>query len=428
MKKVKDKEGLIDEKKIVKKPIKLVKKVEKAENIKASKEKSSQNQATFSILEVIVIIIITGLIVSVCSGLIVYNNYEKFYHEDNYSDTSKLDEFINSYDHILNSYVNDVDEGELIDAAIKGMYDYLNDAYSIYIDENTTETLNERLKGEYSGVGIEITMNENSEILVSRVFSDTPAEEAGLKAGDIIFSLDNESLEGKTSSDLSNTIKTSDKAEFLIGYRRDGVETQVLIQRKLVYIDSVSSEEYDNVGYIKIETFSATTADQVKNKLNSFSSNIDSLIIDVRDNSGGYLSSAYETSELLVGKGKIVYQLKDKEGNIDKKYSSIKALKNYNKVVVLINEASASASEILACALIDNLDAIAVGKTSYGKGTVQETENLSSGAMVKYTAAYWLTPNGESINGVGIIPNYEINQDNLTADDEQLLKALEIIK
>ncbi len=407
-------------------------KPEKKESIKKERivklENPEDKGANFSLIEVIVIILITGLIVSVCSGLIVYNNYDKFSKVSSTQNETDLSEFINSYNHIINSYVKDVNKSELLDAAIKGMYNYLNDVYSIYVDEETTETLTERLEGKYEGIGIEISMNENMQIYITKIFSNTPAEEAGLKAGDIITSLDGESYEAKTSSDLASAIKNSDKSNFTVGYTRDGVAGEVNVERKLVYIDSVTSAEYDNVGYIKIDTFAATTSDQVKNKVNAFSDNIKSLIIDVRDNSGGYLSSAYSTADLFVDKGKVIYQLKDKSGTIEKKTASIKPIKKFDKIVVLINGASASASEILAAALNEDLNAVLVGSVSYGKGTVQETEKLSSGAMVKYTTAYWLTPEGNSINEVGLIPEYGVEDDTNTTDDEQLLKAIEVAK
>lgn len=422
-----------EEKSIKPKKIISIRRKKKESSIKSEKRVNEENNRdksiNFSLIEVIVIIVITGLVVSVCSGLIVYNNYDKIFKTsgDNSSSTD-LSDFIESYNHIVNSYVKDVDKEGLIDAAIEGMYNYLNDAYSVYIDEDTTETLTERLAGQYEGIGIEITMNSDSKIVISRIFSNTPAEKAGLKTGDIITSLDNETLKGKTSNDLASAIKGSDKSSFVIGYERDGTSYEITVKRELVYIDSVSSNIYDKVGYIKIETFSATTSDQVKDKINAFDDSITSLIIDVRDNSGGYLSAAYSTSDLFVNKGDIIYQLKYKDGNIESKKGIIKPIKKFDKIVVLINGASASASEILAGALKDDLNAILVGVQSYGKGTVQETETLSSGAMVKYTSAYWLTPNGDSINEVGFTPDYEVEEDITTEKDEQLLKAIELAK
>lgn len=402
-------------------------KIKKNSPKKSNKE--SETTVSFNIVEVIVIIVITGLIVSVCSGLIVYNNYDKFI--SNGSSTkmdTDLNEFINSYNHILNSYVNEVDASELLDAAIEGMYTYLNDEYSSYIDEETTETLTERLEGTYEGVGIEITQNAEGQIYITRIFSNTPAEKAGLQVNDIIVTLNGESYLGKTVSEFSNKIKESKEKEFKIGFIRDGEVKDVTVKRDVVYIDSVNSKEYDNVGYLQIETFSAVTGKQMEEKLKEFGNNINSLIIDVRDNTGGFLSAAYDTAELLVEKGSVVYQLKNKDGKIDKKISKNEPIRKFDKIIILTNSTSASASEILACSLKENLDAITVGKRTYGKGTVQETSKLSSGAMVKYTTAYWLTPKGNSINEIGLEADYIVEQNAETNIDEQLEKALELAK
>lgn len=415
-------------KRTVRKKTVVSKKQIKNRNIDIEMTQDSESKASnFSLIEVIIIIIITGLVVSVGSGLIVYNNYDKFSKTRSTVGTD-MKEFVESYNHILNSYVKDVDKGKLLDAAIKGMYDYLNDEHSVYLNEEETETMEERLQGVYEGVGIEITMNELNEIYITRIFKGTPAEKVGLKPNDVIISLDGESYIGKTTNDLSSTIKGSKKTTFEIGYRRDNKEYTVNVKRELVYIDSVSSKEYDNIGYLKIETFSATTAEQIKKEIKKFSNKIDSLIIDVRDNTGGYLNSAYDVLNLFVGKNNIVYQLKDREGNIKKVKATSEPVKKFKNITVLINGITASSSEILTGALKDNLNAKLVGNNTYGKGTVQEKEQLSSGAMVKYTTAYWLTPKGNNIDKIGIAPDYFINDEVSTSEDEQLLKAIEITK
>lgn len=431
--KTKDKQAIEEDKleeKIIKEPKELKEIKEEKENKPTIvKEKDNEKKGTnFSIVEVIVIIIITGLIVSVCSALIVYNNYDKFRINSALTTKDDISEFIESYNHILNSYVKDVDKSELIDAAIKGMYDYLNDEYSIYIDEDTNETLTERLKGKYEGIGIEITSNANGEIYISRVFNNTPAEEAGLKENDIITALDDESLEGKDQQYLSDKIKKSEKDTFKITYKRDNEEKTVEIKRKLVTIDSVTSKVIDNIAYIQIETFSATTKEQVENKIKELDEDIKSIIIDLRDNSGGYLSAAYETSCLFTGKGKVVYQLKDKDGKIEKRTCNSKPIREFENITFLVNNNTASASEILAACLKENNGAKLVGVTTFGKGTVQETEQLKSGAMVKYTSSYWLTPNGNSINGKGLEPDTVMPPNYESKEDVQLNKALELLK
>ena len=163
--------------------------------------------------------------------------------------------------------------------------------------------------------------------------------------------------------------------------------------------------------------------DQIKTKLDSFSKNVNSLVIDLRDNTGGYLTAAHDISELFLEKGSVIYQIKDKDGNITKYKASNGVYKHFNKITVLINENSASASEILTLALKENLGASVVGTKSFGKGTVQETKMLNSGAMVKYTTSYWLSPKGNSINKIGIVPDYEETDPN-----NQLEKAITVTK
>lgn len=385
--------------------------------------KDIKKSAEFNLVEVIVIILITGIVVSVTSGLLVFKNYDKLFNVG--SDTSsEFSEFKKAYDHIVNSYVKEVDREKLINAAIDGMYSYLNDEYSIYMDKNTTESLEQRLDGEYTGVGIEIITNkDDGKIIINKVFSNSPASEAGLKVGDQLIALDGILLEGKENTYVSDTIKNSKNDTFRVKYLRNNKEYEITLKRKNVTIDSVDSEEYGNVGYIQIQTFSATTSKQVKNKINDFGSNIDSIVVDVRNNTGGYLSSAYEIADYFIAKGKPIYQLKNKNNKITKYNAKSGILKPFKGVSVLINGFSASASEVLTLALKESANATIIGVKSYGKGTVQEKDVLSSGAMVKYTTAYWLSPNGNSINNVGIKPDIEVKDVN-----QQLNTAINLFK
>lgn len=386
--------------------------------------KDIKKSVEFNLVEVIVIILITGIVVSVASGLIVFKNYDKLSSVASSDSTTNFSEFNKAYNHIVNSYVKEVDKDKLIDAAIEGMYSYLNDEYSIYMDEESTKSLEERLDGQYTGVGIEITANKNdNKIIINKVFSNSSAMDAGLRAGDELIALDGVLLSDKEYTYVSDTIKSSKKDTFKIKYIRDGKEYEVTLKKKNVLIDSVVSKEYGNVGYIQIQTFSATTSKQVKDKINGFSKNIDYIVIDVRNNTGGYLSAAYEIADYFVAKGKPIYQLKDKEGKVTTYKAKNNVLREFKGISVLINEYSASASEVLTLALKESANATTIGIKSYGKGTVQETDTLSSGAMVKYTTAYWLSPNGNSINTIGISPDIEEKN-----ADKQLDTAIKMYK
>ena len=305
------------------------------------------------------------------------------------------------------------------------MYNHLGDDYSMYLDVDNTNDLEEQLTGEYTGVGIEIRTdvkeNNKFETVINRVFENTPAERAGLKAGDVLLKIDGEEV--IDASFIADTIKKGNKESYEITYKRNGKEHTVTLIRERVYINSVTSKTYDNVGYIKVETFSATTEEQIRKAINAFDNKVTSLVIDLRDNTGGYLSAAEDVSELFLEKGSVVYQLKDRNGKITKYEAKKGVLRNFNKIAILINSSSASASEILTLALKENIGATVVGVKSYGKGTVQETNTLSSGAMVKYTTSYWLSPNGNSINKQGIVP--DIEEANV---DKQIDAAIKAVK
>ena len=420
MKEEKDKKKVKKDSKEKTKPVKSIRKKVIKENDMEIVNKS----VDFNLLEVIIIILITGIVVSITSGLIVYNNYDKLTIQKEQTN-SELSEFVENYEKIIGNYVEEVDKKALIDAAIEGMYNYLGDGYSMYLNKEDTDELEEQLTGEYTGIGIEIRTEVKEDgtyqAVINRVFSDTPAKRAGLQAGDILIKVDD--IDVTDSAMVANTIKNGNKESYSVTYLRDGIENTVTIKREKVYIDSVSSTTYDNIGYIKIDTFSATTKDQITKILDSFDSSINSLIIDVRNNSGGYLNTAYNVADLFIEKGKVIYQLKDRDGKISKFEAKSGVYKNYNKIAVLINGNSASASEILAIALKESKDAVIIGTKSYGKGTVQDTDLLKSGAMVKYTTAYWLSPKGNSINIVGIVPDIEV-----TDIPNQLEEAIKAVK
>lgn len=388
----------------------------------------------FNLLEVVIIVLITGVVVSIASGFIIYSNYDKLFKEKpNYSggevlEESQKDIFEENYNKILNEYVNEVDKDELLNAAIQGMYNYLGDSYSTYLDEDDTQSLNEQLQGEYTGIGVEIysflnTDTNEYEIYISRVFKDTPAEEAGILVDDRLLELNGVSLKDKDAGYVSSTIKNSNEATHTLKVLRGKEELTLTLTRKLVYIDSVSSEVKDGVGYIKIETFSKTAAEQVKKHLDGFDDSVKSLVIDLRDNTGGYLTSAFDLSELFVDTGKNIYQTKDRNNKVE----SFKALdgvyRQFDKIAVIINENSASASEIMALALKESAGAVIVGTKSFGKGTMQDTKELESGGMIKITTAYWLSPNGNSINLNGITPDIEVKD-----IEKQVSEAIKAVK
>lgn len=395
----------------------------KEKKIKNKKDKT----ATFNLIEVIVIIIMTSLVVSVSTGIIVYKNYYKI--DKTSSNKDYLKELEYAYNNILNSYVEKVDEKELTNAAIKGMYNYLGDPYTSYLDKDSTDNLMDRLKGEYKGIGVEITTNESGTVVMT-VFENSPAEEAGIMVGDIITKVKGVDVNGKTTSEVSNMIKSTN-GNVEIEVNRGGITKTLTLKVSTVSIKSVIKNKYDKTGYLRIETFSNTTYKQFKDNLETLEKDgIENLIVDVRNNGGGFLNSAVEIAELFVEKGKPIYGLQTK----DKKemYKDTTKEKRDYKVIVLINGGSASASEVLAAALKESYGATLLGTKSYGKGTVQDTSELESGGMIKYTTAYWLTPKGITINEKGLTPDIEVTgsfKDGMTLEnDVELQTAINNLK
>ena len=397
--------------------------IPKEKKIKNKKEKI----ATFNLIEVIVIIIMTSLVVSVSTGIIVYKNYYKI--DKTSSNKDYLKELEYAYNNILNSYVEKVDEKELTNAAIKGMYNYLGDPYTSYLDEDSTDNLMDRLKGEYKGIGVEITTNESGTVVMT-VFENSPAEEAGIMVGDIITKVKGVDVNGKTTSEVSNMIKSTN-GNIEIEVNRGGITKTLTLKVSTVSIKSVIKNKYDKTGYLRIETFSNTTYKQFKESLESLEKDgIENLIVDVRNNGGGFLNSAVEIAELFVEKGKPIYGLQTKDKKEMYK-DTTKEKRNY-KVIVLINGGSASASEVLAAALKESYGATLLGTKSYGKGTVQDTSELESGGMIKYTTAYWLTPKGVTINEKGLTPDIEVTgsfEDGMTLENDiELQTAINNLK
>lgn len=311
----------------------------------------------------------------------------------------------------------------------------LDDPYSVYMDEDVTSDFNDRLYGDYTGIGTEITMNEKGEVIIYNPFEGSPAEKAGLKKGDIIIKIDGKSMEGKTSSDVSSMIKGMSGSKVNITINRDGKEMDFEVTRETIVLDSVTYKMYEKdnkkIGYINISIFAANTYTQFRNALLELEKqNMDSLLIDVRNNTGGYLDSVTQMLSLFLEKGSVIYQL-DEKGEKTAIKDETKESRKY-KIGVIINEYSASASEILAAAILESYNGEVIGVNSYGKGTVQQTKELSTGGMMKYTTQKWLTPKGNWINEVGVTPTEEIKinekyyQTLNEQDDNQLQKALEL--
>lgn len=361
----------------------------------------------FELWEVIAITLFSSLVMSFCTGYLVYKGYgcNKYNGDDEY-----LANFYKSYEEIVDNYYSSVDKGALIDAGIKGMLNYLGDPYTTYLDKNGTDSLKESLSGTYEGIGVAITLNSDKEVVVSKVYENTPAEKAGVKEGDIILSINGESLEEKTTTDAVEIIKGLE--DIVLICRRDNESVEIKLNKATLNVPSVNTkiEEINNkkIGYMYVSKFNQTVYDQFVDALEKLEKdNIDGLVIDLRDNTGGYLAAATKMAKLFLENGKVIYSLNEKNGSTVTKDDTDEA-RTY-PVYALVNGNTASASEILAAALRDSYAAKLVGSTTYGKGKVQKTSTLSDGTMYKYTSAKWLTPNGVCIDEVGLKPDIEID-------------------
>ena len=391
-----------------------------------------EKKVGFNYLEVILIMIIT-LIIGGFLGGFVNQFVTKPTKQESSTVSDEFQEFLNTYEDIKENYYEEIDEGEMLNAGIKGMIDYLGDKYSVYMDEEETEEFNEQVEGKYVGIGTEIMQLEDGSVVVSNPFEGSPAAKAGLQAGDVIIRVNDTDVTGKTSSEVSNLIKKSADSTVNITVRRDDEEKTFTIERETIEIESVDSSVFDvndkKVGYIYVSIFAANTYQQFEQALEDLEKDgIDSLVIDVRSNSGGYLDCVTEIASLFLGKGKVIYQL-DTKGIVEKVYDETKTKRDY-PIAVLINSSSASASEILAASLKESYGAEVVGVNSYGKGTVQRAYQLENGATVKYTIQKWLTPDGNWINEVGVEPtlrvemNVDYYQNPSDETDNQLQEAL----
>ena len=385
--------------------------------------------------EVLILVVSTAIICFISGSFLSIRITKLFKNQESNNEMqNELSEIEEIYQYILNNYYGEIDKEKLIENAISGMINSLTDNNSTYISEEASNNFNALLDGTYYGAGVEIVLYDDN-IMVSSVFKNSPADKAGIKPADIIVSINGISTKGLNTQETVNLIKEKQNIKLVI--ERDGTQIEKTLNLETVTIDSIYSEIIEKndkkIGYIYISIFALNTYEQFKTNLQELENqNIDSLIIDVRSNSGGHITSASKILSLFLKSDKIIYQLEDKNG-IKKYYSEGNEDKTY-PIVVLVNGESASASEILASTLKEQYGAKLVGETTYGKGTVQELNQTESGLQYKITTQHWLTSNGIWIDGKGIEVDYEIKLDdeyykNPTEEtDNQLQKAIEILK
>ena len=357
--------------------------------------------------------------------------------EVSYSKTKKgFDSLYETYDTIMSEYYKDVDSDKLIEGAINGMLESLDDEHTMYFDKKSKEEFDSELSGNYYGIGAQIQLTSDETIKITKVFDDSPAKKAGLKEEDVFVSVDGTSVKGKSATEVANMLKSDSVKTSTIVVKRNDKELTFKVTKENITLFSVSSEMLDNngknVGYLSVSIFGQKTYSQFKDALTKLEKqDMDSLIIDLRGNTGGYLSTVTNMLEEFIDKGNVIYQIQSSSGV--KQYKTVKASEKKYKIVVLIDGGSASASEIMSAAMKEVYGATLVGQTTYGKGTVQTTKNLSNGSMIKYTIENWLTPNGNWINEVGVTPTNVVELDEIyyqkpiSENDNQLKEAINLV-
>lgn len=327
-------------------------------------------------------------------------------------------------------YVEDIDQGKLEDTLFAGMLAGVGDKYTYYMPKENLRQYLTNTNGNFDGVGIEIYTTQDGEVVISSVMPGQPAETAGLQAGDVIIGVDGEDMKGKLLSDVAAKIHGEKGTAVTIRVQRGNEEKEFTMERATVELESVSSRMMENkIGYISISGFKENTYSQFKEALTALQKDgMKGLILDLRDNPGGLVRSVYEIGDELLPEGTMVYTLDKKQNRndlkCDEKYLDI-------PLVVLVNENSASASEIFSGAIQTFGTGEVVGTTTYGKGVVQQIFDLKDGTSVKLTIAEYLIAGQFGINGKGVTPDVEVQyeKDAQNPDrDNQLEKALEEVK
>lgn len=363
-----------------------------------------------------------GACAAVFNGALGYVKVSKSQYDDMsevYERYGKLDQL---YDTITSSFYKEVDEDAMMEGAYKGLVAGLNDPYSSYMTAEEYETWVATATGEYSGVGITFTQDEDGNFVVVSVTDDSPAADAGIREGDIIKTVD-----GQEYSDLDvigNAIRGEEGSEIEITYIRDGEEKSVTMTREKITQHSVEHRMFDgNIGYISISSFIETTGEDFSQALKELEEDgAQGLVLDLRDNGGGLVDACVQVADEFLDEGVVVY-VEDRDGN--RTDYDAKDGKTDLKTVVLVNENSASASEILAAALQDKGFEI-VGQTTYGKGVIQSTAQLEDGSALKLTIMQYFSPDGNAINEKGVTPDHQVANEENSGEDAQLDEALSL--
>ncbi len=390
------------------------------------------------IMLVLIVIIVTSLVTAFTTYQYLSNNGIS-YSKVNTTSLEGLEYTLSQFrSELEKKYIGKINDEELIEGAVKGYVDALGDPYTTYYTKKEMKTIMEETNGNFVGIGIYMTKDlEKNAILIIKPIENSPAEKAGILPGDLITKVDDVEYTGDKLEEASNKIRGEEGTKVKLEIYRNGETKTFELTRTKVVVSHVTTKVLNNdIGYIAISDFEGECASEFETKYKQLEKQgIKKLIIDIRNNGGGIVDEALKIANMLVDKDSTLLITKDKSDKEEVTKATEKPIINI-PTVVLVNEYSASASEILAGALKDNGKATLVGTKTYGKGIIQELHQLSDGSGLKITVSEYYTPNHNAIHKIGITPDVEVDLSEdvkqqttiQEKDDNQLQKAIEILK
>ena len=403
-----------------------------------------------NIYKVVMLVVLTATITFMLTTMVMYNKFSTSYGSlgdkgtttgtttTSYTDLVKTLETFKAM--IKQKYIGEVDEEQMIEGAIKGFVEGLGDPYTEYLPKEEMAEFTEETSGQYVGIGVYLTNDKTTNtILVVGIMNGSPALDAGMQAGDIIEKVNDVTYTGETMDDAIKVLKGEEGTSAKVTVLRDGKEIDLTVTRKKITVEHVSSKMVeDNIAYLQVDSFDSGVAESFKNKITDIKNQgAKGIIIDLRSNGGGIVDEATGIADLFLKKGETILITKSKTENEQLTVSKNDPIIEDIPVVVLVNEGTASASEILAGALKDKYpNTTIVGMKTYGKGVIQTLYSLSDGSGLKITTEEYYTPNHNKINKEGITPDVKVD---LTKNaegkyetefdkDAQVKKAIETIK
>lgn len=402
-----------------------------------------------NVYKIVMLVILTATITFMITTMVIYNKFSDVYsnksstssiNAENSSTETALVKTLETFKMMLKQkYIGEIDEEKMMDGAIKGYVEGLGDPYTTYLTKEEMQEFIEETNSEYVGIGVYLTNSKtDNTILVVGIMKAAPALEAGIQAGDVIEKVNDVAYTGDQLDDAIKILKGEEGTDVKVTVLRDGKEIDLTVTRRKITVEHVDSQMLENnIAYIQVDSFDSGVAEDFKKQITELKNGgAKGIIIDLRSNGGGIVDEATGIADLFLKENETILITKGKDEKEETTVSKNKPIIQDIPLVVLVNEGTASASEILAGALKDKYpNTTVVGKTTYGKGVIQTLYNLTDGSGLKITTEEYFTPNHNKINKEGIKPDVEVN---LTKDangyyeteidkDAQILKAKEIL-